>query len=371
MVEIPFFGIDRMFSEHSRQIMKCVEDTFKTGIVLQGKETELFEARISELCARKYAVSTGSCTDALYFALMAAGIKPGDEILITSFSFIASVTPILRAGAVPVFVDITPSTLMMDTEGLQEKITRKTKAIIGVHLFGNVLDIEKSEEFSRENNLLLIEDAAQSLGAKYNNRIAGSMGNISCISFDPTKIIGAFGNGGVVLTDDTKCYEKLKMLRYHGRNSGGNDYEILGYNSRISSSQASILLYELGMLDSWIKRRNEIAAHYYSKLEKLNVIELLEKQPEVRHVFHKFVLKSCKRDKLREFLSEKGIRTMIHYPKTLFEYSVFSSYDYKAENIIVANEQKKKVLSIPIYPELRNEEIDYICDCITEFDKKC
>jgi dTDP-4-amino-4,6-dideoxygalactose transaminase len=368
---IPYFGIDRMYKNHSANILDCVNKVFESGKVLMGSEIDLFEKEIATVCNRKYAISVGSCTDALFFALISAGIKPGDEIIITSFSFIASVTPILRAGAVPVFIDIDPSNFMMDLNSIEEKITTKTKAIIGVHLFGGLLDIEKLENIAKKHSLILIEDTAQSIGAEINSRKAGSMGDISCISFDPTKIIGAFGNGGVILTNNHEYYSTLTKLRYHGKNTETNDFEILGYNSRIATSQAAILIYELKILSQWIKDRNEIADIYFKELQNISQLVLPTVSETCKHVFHKFVIQTEKRDELKTFLQSKGIQTMIHYDKALFEHSIFKNYSFKTAELINIHSIKNTVLSLPIYPELKEEEIRYICDTIKDYYSKC
>jgi dTDP-4-amino-4,6-dideoxygalactose transaminase len=368
---IPYFGIDRMYNNHSENILNCVNKVFESGKVLMGSEIVQFEKEIATICKRKYAVSVGSCTDALFFALISAGIKPGDEIIITSFSFIASVTPILRAGAVPVFIDIDTSSYMMDLNTIEEKITSKTKAIIGVHLFGGLLNIEHLENIAKKHSLILIEDAAQSIGAEINLRNAGSMGDISCISFDPTKIIGAFGNGGVVLTDSDDYFSTLTKLRYHGKNPETNDFEILGYNSRIATSQAAILIYELKLLSQWIKERNSIANIYIKELQNITQITLPNISESTHHVFHKFVIQTEKRDDLKLFLQSKGIQTMIHYDKALFEHSIFKNYSSKVSELKNIHEIKYKVLSLPIYPELKVEEILYICNTIKDYYSKC
>ena len=371
LFNIPFFGIDRMFKEHSAEIMDCVSSVYKSGKVLMGPEVDEFEVQLASLCQRKYAISVGSCTDALYFSLLCSGIRPGDEIIVTSFSFIASVSPILRIGAIPVFTDTDPSSCQMNIHDIENKITSKTKAILGVHLFGAMLDIEKLEAIAKKHKLILIEDAAQSLGAGISNRKAGSMGDISCLSFDPTKIIGAFGNGGMVLTDNPDFFDQLKKLRYHGKSVKGNDFEILGFNSRIATSQASIMLYELKQLKNWIDKRNKVARFYLDHLKNNLQIILPEYPQSGIHCFHKFVIKCDKRNELKGYLENKGIQTMIHYPKALFEYELFKQYPFKAENISHTHELKTKVLSLPVYPELSENEIDYICKSIIEFTEQC
>jgi dTDP-4-amino-4,6-dideoxygalactose transaminase len=258
---------------------------------------------------------------------------------------------------------------MMDLVDLEKKITKKTKAILAVHLFGQTLPINRIEEIVRKNNLILIEDAAQSLGATYKNRPAGSMGLASCFSFDPTKIIGAFGNGGVILTDDEILYERAKKLNYHGKNLKNGEFESLGFNSRLATSQAALLNLQFEWLDGWIVRRNEIANLYKQKLKKIREIEVPNIREGCNHIFHKYVIKTKERDKLNKFLSEKGINTKIHYNKAIYEYEVFKNKKFISNNLPIVNQVKQKVLSLPIYPELTKKEVLYVCEKIKNFYK--
>lgn len=356
-----------MYRNHKKEILDTINTVFSHGKVLMGPEIKEFEKRIATYCKREYAVAVGSCTDALYFSLKSCGINHGDEVLVTSFSFIASATPILRIGATPVFVDIEPDYYMMNLVDLENKITKRTKAIIAVQLFGQTLPINKVEEIAMKNDLILIEDAAQSLGATYKDRSAGSMGLASCFSFDPTKIIGAFGNGGVILTDDEILCERAKKLNYHGKNLKSGEFESLGFNSRLATSQAALLNLQFEWLGEWIRRRNEIAALYKQELRRISEIELPNIREGCNHIFHKFVIRTKERDKLKKFLSEKGINTKIHYNKAIYEYEVFKNQKCISNNLHIVNQIKQKVLSLPIYPEITNNEIIFICSKIKDF----
>ena len=363
-MNIPFFGIDRLYADHSENMLKAIDTVFTHGKVLMGPEVEQFENDISSYCNRKYAVSTGSCTDALYFSLRSAGVGLGDEVLITSFSFIASASAILRTGAIPVFVDIDRKYYMMDPSDLESKISEGSKAILAVNLFGQTLPMDRMEDIADRNNLILIEDTAQSLGGKWNGRPAGSMGLISCISFDPTKIIGAFGNGGVLLTDDKEIHDNAVKLRYHGKNMESGNFEILGYNSRLATSQAALLQYQLSHLDLWSKKRREIADFYKSELQNIGEIQLPEVQDGCEHIYHKFVLQCDDRNSLKEHLAKDGIKTMIHYNNALFEHQLFENYASRKKYVSLVHEIKERVLSLPIYPELTDDELSYITDSI-------
>jgi len=366
---IPFYGIKKFYEENAQEILEVVGRVYSGGMLF-GEETMQLEKDLVELTGRKYAVTVGSCTDALFFALKSLGVGAGDEVIITSFSFIASVSPILRVRAVPVFVDIDPETCLMDIFDMGKKITPRTKAIIAVHLFGQTVDISSIEKIARKNNIKLIEDAAQGLGAKSGNRMAGSMGQASCLSFDPTKVISAFGSGGAVLTDDEAVYKKIIQLRYHGKGEG-DDFVWEGYNSRLSASQSALLSYQLrSHLDKRINRLREIAGIYDKEIGKIAEINIPESLPGNFHIYHKYVIQTSQRDTLKLYLKENGIDTMIHYTRPLFEYSLFKNRSYKAEKTLVCKNICNKVLSLPIYPELTNQQIDYICNSIKKFYSK-
>jgi UDP-2-acetamido-2-deoxy-ribo-hexuluronate aminotransferase len=370
-MKIPFYGIKQFYNNNAKDILDAVHSVYSGGMLF-GEETVKLEKELCRITGRKHAVTVNSCTDAIFFALKSTGIKQGDEILVTSFSFIASATPIIRAGAVPVFVDIDSMTFLMNLDDAKKKITSKTKAIIGVHLFGQTLNITETENFAKKHNLILIEDAAQALSAKSGERIAGSMGLASCLSFDPTKVISAFGSGGALLTNDEQIYISAVKLRYHGKGESG-DFETEGYNCRLSAAQCAIINYQIKEhLSKRIERLREIAALYNQKLDAIENIYLPKSISGNYHIYHKFVIRAKFRDELKSFLSAKGIETMIHYPKPLFQHSLFDKHPHKAENISFCHDACAAVLSLPIYPELNTKDIDYICDTVKSFyQKKC
>ncbi len=368
-MKIPFYGIKRFYDNNSQEILDITHSVYSSGMLF-GERSEILESNLCKTTGRKYAVTVNSCTDALYFALKASGIEAGDEVLVTSFSFIASASPILRAGAIPVFVDIDPLTFLMDLDDLVRKITIKTKAIIGVHLFGQLIDFERIEEIASVNKLILIEDAAQGFGSSSGNRNAGSMGDISCFSFDPTKIISAFSNGGAILTDDLEKYKFIKQIKYHGK-CEKKEYEILGFNSRLSDINCALLTYQIkDHLESRIKRLNEIAQLYKQNLHSIPGIILPEAAQGKKHVYHKYVIRIKKRDDLKLILNNNGVSCMVHYPKPLSDYKLFSETSNGISKTEVCSKICKEVLSLPIFPELNNNEIDYICDTINSYKSK-
>lgn len=367
ITKVPFFGKDRYFDTYSNDLMRLMKKVYSHGKVVMGPEIEEFENKLANYCSRKYAIAVGSCTDALYFSLLGIGIKEGDEVLVTSFSFIASASCILRTRAVPVFIDINPETYMMDLNDLEKKITNKTKAILAVDIFGDALDINALEEIGEKYNLPIIEDAAQSIGSRFGNRKVGSLGLCSCISFDPTKILSAQSNGGIVLTDDYSFYEKINQMRYHGKNLKTGEFETLGFNSRLASLQAAILSYNLDKLESWIEIHRNIANKYKKGLSDIPQITLPKENQETRHVYHKFVIKAENRDELKQWLSENNIQVMIHYDKALHENKLFENYDFRAEGLNEVNKIKTQVLSLPIHPFLKDDEINFVIQKIKEF----
>jgi hypothetical protein len=271
----------------------------------------------------------------------------------------------LHVGATPVFIDVHSTDLTVNIDEIKSKITPKTKAIMIVQLFGGLNNFTELEELSATYHIPIIEDAAQSLGAQFQNRKAGSLGAVSCISFDPSKIIHAFGTGGAILTDDEGLYQKLKRLHYHGKEKG--TFVEAGFNSRISSSQAALLNWQLENIEKIIEQRNRIAQEYKSRLMGIKEIRFPDYGQSKRVTHHKFAIFADKRDELKKQLAEKGIQTNIHYDKLLYEYSLMQNYSYRAEKIIHAHEITSKELTLPLYPELNHEEVDYICQSIKNF----
>lgn len=366
LTSIPFSGIDKIFKNHSEEILSTVSKIYSGGRLMMGPEVEEFEQEISKLCNRKYAVAVANCTDALYFSLLSAGIKKGDEVLVTGFSFIASVTPILRVGAIPVFVDINSESFMMNLDDLKKKITPSTKGIVAVHLFGQMLPMNELNEIAQANKLILVEDAAQALGSQQEGQPAGSMGLASCFSFDPTKIVGAFGTGGVILTDDEEVFNSAKRLRYHGKNMKTGEFEVLGYNSRLPTLQAALINLQLRWLPKWISERNNIAQAYNTELSSIDHISIPRTVNKNDHTYHKYVIKIKNRAAVVSGLQENGIQTQVHYERAVFEHPLFNEFTCKTANLAMVHELKNQVLSLPIYPGLESKEVQQICTVLKE-----
>lgn len=356
--QVPFYGSDREFSHLRAEIMETVEAVLATGRVLQGPAVGELEGGFARSVTRHQGVAVSSCTDALYFCLLALGVRSGDEVLVTDFSFVASASGILRCGATPVFVDIDPATFNMDLAAAPGLVTERTKALIFVHLFGQMADPNPIEAFARYYGLALIEDAAQAVGASFRERRAGSMGDASCFSFDPTKPLAAPGSGGIVVTDREDLAEEIRMLRCHGRAPDGT-FRRVGGNSRLPTLAAAVLQLKLGRLDEWTQRRRTIADRYTAAIEETGVVQSPQVAPGSHHIFHKYVLRSSSRDVLRDHLARSGIETMIHYASPLHTQPLFEHLEPVVDNP-VAERASKQVLSLPIHPFLSMQEVDRV-----------
>ena len=331
-----------------------------------GEAVEELEKALCQLTQRKHAVLVGSCTDALFFSLKAYGIGEGDEVLVTSFSHMASGSSILRTGAQPVFVDICRNDFMMDLDLLSSVITKKTKAILAVHMFGQSLDMTRVEEIAANAGLLLVEDAAQSIGADFEKRPVGNLGNASCLSFDPLKSLASMGYGGAVVTDDLKVAESVERLRHHGRGkSANNDYDVLGYNSKMPTLDAAVTLHRLEKMKEESVRRQEIAKLYNQGLAELPQLNCPKESVQGTHIWHKYNLLCEQRDQLEDFLKEKGVGTRRCWPMPLYREKAY--HTGKEFNLKEVEGVCRDLLTLPLYAEMTNEEVVWVIKSIKEF----
>lgn len=362
-MKVNFFSNKRDFRDQKNFFVKGYLDVLNSGNHLQSSYVKKFEDKISSICNRKYTAALGSCTDALYFALLSCGIKSKDEVLVPNFSFIASASSILRIGAKPVFVDINDDFNLSFTDA-EKKISKRTKALLVVNLFGKMVDPHQINSFKKKHKLIIIEDAAQSLGASFKGIKSGSIGDVSCLSFDPTKVISAPGSAGALLTDKKKIINKVKSLRYHGKANG--KFSSLGYNSQMSSITAVHLLIKLKNLKKWQTKRIKLANFYNKQLS--NKLILPKYNDGSIHIYHKYVIRiKGLRDRLFKELLRKKIETRIHYNKPLNKNIVFRNSKYK--NIKNSNLFSKEVLSLPIHPFVNKKQARFICDTINKFIK--
>ncbi len=349
------------------EIKKAAIEVLESKRYVKGEQAKKFEEEFAQFCGTRYGISTNSGTSALHIAMLVAGIKAGDEVIVPSHTFIATVSPLIHIGAKPIFAEIDERTYTMDPDDVRKKITEKTKAIIPVHLYGHPCDMKAIKEIAEEHNLCIIEDACQAHGAEYKGRKIGSIGDMACFSFFPSKNMTVAGDGGMVVTNNEEYAVKAAALRDQGRIAGKKyEHDYIGFNYRMSEILAAIGRIQLKHLPEWIERRREIAKLYNELLENVGVILPFEAD-WAKHVYHLYVVRHEERDKLKEFLKEKGVASGIHYPipvhlqpairNTLLE-------DYKLE---ITEKVAKEVLSLPIYPQMEREKVEYVVECIKEF----
>lgn len=366
--KIPMVDLNRQYKSIKKEVDCAISDVIKESGYINSRFVKKLEQEIAKYCETKYAIGVNSGTDALYLSLWALGIKQGDEVITTPFTFIATAECISLLNARPVFVDVDYETYNIDVDLIEKKITKKTKAIIPVHLFGLPCEMDKIKKIAKKHNLLIIEDAAQAIGAEYMGKRIGSFGNTGCFSFFPSKNLGAYGDGGIITTNNKKLAERLKMLRNHGSKAKYFNEEI-GVSSRLDGIQASILLAKLKYLDKWNKKRREIARVYNSLLKNINWIELPKENKDSKHMYNQYTIrvKNGKRDKLKRYLERKNISSMIYYPLPLHLTKAMKYLGYKKGSFPVSEKLSKQVLSLPLSPDLKKKEAEYIVNLINKF----
>jgi dTDP-4-amino-4,6-dideoxygalactose transaminase len=367
-MNIPLADLKAQYLSIKKEIDDAIRQTVENTQFILGPEVKALEKEIAAYMGVKHAIGVASGTDALLISLLACGIGPGDEVITTPFTFIATAETVSRCGAVPVFVDVDPETYNIDTKKIEKKITNKTKAILPVHLYGQAAEMDEILRLARKYNLKVIEDCAQSCGAGYHGKKAGSLGDAGCLSFFPGKVLGAYGDGGMIITSDAKIAEKAEIYRNHG---GKDKYFVVvhGFNSRLDSLQAAILRVKLNYLDEWTAKRRQKAGLYYKLLNGTKGIHVPGVVPENYHVFNYYTIRATERDKLQKHLNSQGIATAIYYPMPLHLQEVYKPLGHKAGDFPVSEHAAKEVLSLPMYPELEDEHIEYIAGQIKLFYK--
>jgi dTDP-4-amino-4,6-dideoxygalactose transaminase len=359
---IPYFALDREFQALRDPILTRVEEVFASGQLLQGPWIAELEASLAAMAGRKHAVALNSCTDALYFAFAALGVGPGDEVLVPDFSFAATASSVLRTGAVPVYVDIREG-YELDLDHAAALLSERTKALVYVDLYGRMGDADALERFAGEHGLLLVEDAAQTLGAVRDGRAAGSAGVVSCFSFDPTKVVSAPGSGGALLTDDDEIAWTVRTLKGHGKSPAGT-FDRVGQNAQMSSIVAAVLLVKLDHEEEWLRARQRIAAAYTDALADREAVAP-ERPAGREHVFHKYVVRVPDRDAVQSALRERGVATLVHYSTTLSALP-FAAASPKRGGGERAARFANEVLSLPVHPHLRDDEVEQVCAALAE-----
>ena len=368
---IPIFDLKRQNAALQAEFSAVLGKVIASGQFILGENVKALEAEIAQICGAQYGVGVANGSDALYLALLACGIEPGDEVITTPFTFFATAGSIVRAGAVPVFVDIDPKTYNIDPDLIEEKITPRTKVLLPVHLFGQAADMGRIMEIAHKHGLKVIEDAAQALGCEYQKRPGGGIGDAGCLSFFPTKNLGCFGDGGMVVTNNKEIADRVRMLRVHGAKKKYY-HELLGINSRLDELQAAVLRMKLPHFKGWLKKRQEHAELYNDlfKASGLTVgthVKMPYQLPGCRHTYNQYTIAVRKRDELRDYLKQRGIGTTVYYPLPLHLQPVFKDLGYRAGDFPRAEQAAESVLSLPMFPELTEEEVRRVVKTIIDF----
>jgi dTDP-4-amino-4,6-dideoxygalactose transaminase len=364
-----FLDLKAQFAAIRDEVIQAVERVLDSQQFVLGAEVERFENSMAALTGVRHAVSCASGSDALLLSLLALGIGPGDEVITTPFTFVATAGSVARVGAKPVFVDIQQETFNIDPTQIRAAVNERTRAIIPVHLFGLPAELEPILQLAKEFRLAVVEDSAQAIAARYHSAPVGSLGTVGCFSFFPSKNLGGCGDGGLVVTSDSALATRLRLLRVHG-SCQKYHYEILGINSRLDALQAAILSVKIRHLEEWTRGRQHLANRYSSLFADHgldNLIKLPSTPADCLHVYNQFVIECPERDRLRQFLRESGIPTEIYYPQPLHLQSAFAYLGYQRGQFPVAESASRKALALPIYPELSEENQAAVVWAIRDF----
>jgi len=362
-MEVPLLDLVAQYREIKPEIDAAIQRVLDSGYFILGPEVSALEGEVADYLGVSAGIGVASGTDALILALRALDIGAGDEVILPAYSFFATVGAILHAGATPVFVDVDAKSYCIDVEQVRGKISEKTKAIIPVHLYGQSADMDALAEIAREHDLRLIEDNAQAFGAEYKGRKTGGMGDFGCLSFFPSKNLGGYGDGGMVVTDKPELAEKVRMLRAHGWKKKYFP-EILGYNSRLDALQAAILRVKLPHLDHWNEGRRKVAHAYSSALADVAKLRVPYEAPDRKHVYHLYILQTPQRDELQMRLKNAGIGTSIYYPQPLHLAEPCRALGYKKGAFPVAEKASAETIAIPVYPEMSAKQVEYVINVV-------
>jgi dTDP-4-amino-4,6-dideoxygalactose transaminase len=370
---VPFIDLKRQYKKIEEEIVSAIKNVYERGQFILGEEVSSFEKEFATYCGVRYGVGVASGTDALSLALRAAGIDEGDEVITVAYSFIATALAISFVGAKPIFVEIDPKTYTMDPDRLESllrrrmarKEGRRIKAILPVHLYGHPAEMDSIIEIANRYDLIVVEDTCQAHGAEYQGGKVGSFGALGCFSFYPTKNLGGSGDGGMVVTDDKKYYEKLRLLRRHGEKKR-YQYVLKSGNSRLDEIQAAILRVKLRYLDQWNEERGRKASIYSKLLAPSGALCPLEKEG-VKPVYHVYVIRIKKRNSLQAFLKTKGIETLIHYPIPIHHQEAFRELKHRSGDLSLTEDCCRQILSLPFFPEIEKSEMEEVAWAIEAF----
>lgn len=365
-MEVPFLDLKAQYFLIKQEIDCAIQKVITSSKFVSGEFVTQFEDNFSQILNVSHTIGVSNGTDALITALFALGLEKDDEVITVANTFIASSEAITRAGGKVVFSDCEADSYNLNPFDIESKITSKTKGVIAVHLFGQSANIAEILKIIKKHNLFLIEDASQSFLSKYGSKFIGSFGDVATFSFYPSKNLGAFGDAGAIVTNDKKIAQKSRMFINHGRISK-YDHEFEGVNCRMDGLQGAILNVKLKHINEWTETRREIANNYKKKLNKLDEIILPKEMKYGKHVYHLFVIRAKERDKLKSYLAKCGIQTGIHYPIILPNLKAYEYLKCKEEDFPISNMLSKQILSLPIYPEMTNSQIEYVCEKIIKF----
>ena len=389
---IPVMNVQRQYASLQEELDSAALEVLHSGGYILGPKVAAFEEQFAEYCGAKYAVGVGNGTDALVIALLTAGVGKGDEVITTAMTFVSTAEAIAQVGATPVFVDIDPETYTMDPSKLEAAITSKTKAVIPVHIYGQAADMDEICRIAHAHGALVIEDCAQAAGAKYKGRRTCSLGDLACVSFFPTKNLGAAGDAGIIVTNNEDLYKGCMAFRVHGSGLNGaytyarlhgEDFDeskidfhgnlpkyynyLVGFNSRLDALQAAMLAVKLPHLDDWNERRRQIAAIYNEQITSAKVTKPVVAEYN-EHIFYVYPIKVENRAKFRAYLEEKGVTTGVYFPVPMHEQTCFAGLGYKHGDFPVAEDLAEHGVTIPMFPELTDEEIQTVIDAVNSYE---
>lgn len=392
---IPVMNVSRQYKMLEEDLSNAVLEVLHSGNYILGAAVEKFEKAFAEYCGVKYAIGVGNGTDALVLAMRACGIKPGDEVITCAMSFFSTAEAIVSVGAKPVFVDCTRDTYLLNVSEIEEKITERTKAIVPIHLYGQCVDMDVVNSIAKKYHLMVIEDTAQGAGTLYKGKKAGSLGDAGCVSFFPTKNLGAAGDGGMIITNNEAIYRQCKAFRVHGSGLDGIytyglqkgiriseeniDFKgnlpkyynfVIGCNSRLDALQAAFLNVKLPYLDSWNEKRRAIAKRYDERIVNPKIVK-----PKIEEyntpIYYVYVVATQKRNELKKYLEENEIKSGVYFPVPLHMQKVFEQLNYKEGDMPNAEFVGEHTLVLPMFPELTQEEIDTVIDVVNKWDSGC
>jgi len=365
-MKVPLLDLKRQYRTIKPEIDQAIQKVLDNTMFIMGPEVKELEEKVAKYCGTKHGIGVASGTDALLLSLRALGVGPGDEVVTTTFSFFATAGVISRLGAKPVFVDIEPKTFNIDSQRLNDAITQKTRAIMPVHLYGQMADMDEIMEIASKRGIPVVEDAAQAIGAEYKGKKAGQIGAAGCFSFFPSKNLGAYGDGGFITINDDNLAGLLRKLRVHGAQPK-YFHSIIGYNSRLDTLQAAILIVKLKYLPEWHEARRQKASKYTELLGGISQVTPPYVHPHNYHIYHQYTILAENRDGLKEHLKSREIGFDTYYPLPLHMQECYKDLNYKPGSLPVSEKLAKLAISLPVFPELTDQEQEYVAGAIREF----